>query len=433
MMKVLFRIELKFILIWSLFAAAYSLSGQTQNWQIVSSRMPVPVAGAQAVIHDSIIYIMGGYNGPPSSISNQNIIQEYHPADDIWTIRQDTLQSGRVGFVADTYNNAAFYAGGVFETTGLPYLFSIEKWDFFNPTSIFNFDSQFNRIYATGLVHGDKIYLIGGYPLGNNPPTLKYLIEYDLNTATITYEEDSLFQNQPLPYQQMSAVIGDDIYIFGGSQFGVYRTVFKFNTISKEITTVQPMKSVRAGGCAVSTSDDRIYLIGGYTESQQAVDSVVIFTPNIGVSQYSVRPSLNIPRQDLTAVNFYGTIYVFGGLDASGAFLPFIERLDVATSVNPIEPPVIKGFSLQQNFPNPFNPSTVIPYQLGKSTRVRINVISTLGQHISTLVDKTQQPGSYEVKWDGRDNQGTSVSSGIYLYKLTTEYFTDSKKMILIR
>jgi len=432
-MEVLFRIKLKLILICLLFAAAYSLSGQTQNWQIASGRMPIPVAGAQAVIHDSLIYIMGGYNGPPGSISNQNIIQEYHPVDDIWIIKQDTLQSGRIGFVADIYDNAAFYAGGVFQSTGFPYLFSIGRWDFFNPPSIFNFDSQFNRIYATGLAHGDKIYLIGGYPVGNNPPALKYLIEYNLNTATITFEEDSLFQNQLLPYQQMSAVIGDDIYIFGGSQFGVYRTVFKFNTISKEITTVQPMNSVRAGGSAVSTSDDKIYLIGGYTESQSAVDSVVIFTPNLGISQYSVGPSLNFPRQDLTAVNFYGTIYVFGGTDANGVFLPFTERLDVTTSVDPIEPPFVRGFSLQQNFPNPFNPSTIIPYQLGKSTRVRIDIISALGQHIITLVERTQQPGSYEVKWDGKDNQGSLVSSGIYLYKLTTEYFTDSKKMILIR
>jgi len=89
-MKGLFRIKLKLVLIW-LFAAAYSVSGQTQNWQILSSSMPIPVAGAQAVIHDSLIYIMGGYNGPPGSFSNQNVIQEYNPADDIWIIHQDTM------------------------------------------------------------------------------------------------------------------------------------------------------------------------------------------------------------------------------------------------------------------------------------------------------------------------------------------------------
>jgi hypothetical protein len=376
---------------------------------------------------------MGGYNGPPGSFSNQNIIQEYHPDDDIWIIQQDTLQSRRAGFVADTYNNVAFYVGGVFRSTGFPHLFSIERWDFFNPPSIFNFNAQFNRIYATGLVHGDKAYLIGGYPIGNDPPILKYLIEYDLNTATVTYEEDSLFQNQLLPYQQMSAVIGDDIYIFGGSQFGVYRTAYKFNTISKEITTVQPMRSVRAGGSAVSVGDDSIYLIGGYTESQPAVDSVMIFTPDPGTNQYSVGPPLNFTRQDLMAVNFYGTIYVFGGMDVNGVFLPFTEKLDVLTSVDPVKPPVAEGFFLQQNYPNPFNPSTVIPYQLGKSARVRIDIFSTLGQHINTLVNEIQQSGSYEVKWNGKDSRGTPVSSGVYLYKLTTEYFTDSQKMILIR
>ncbi|NIT59936.1 MAG: T9SS type A sorting domain-containing protein [Aliifodinibius sp.] len=429
----LIKYKIKYALILWLIVVVCSLHGQPQNWQILSSRMPVPVAGAQAVVHDSLVYIMGGHNGPPGAFSNQNIIQEYHPADDFWILLQDTMRGRRSGFVADTYDNTAYYTGGIFQSTGFPHLFSMERWNFHPIPAIYHFNSQFNRVYATGLVHGDKLYLIGGYPIGNNPPQLNYLIEFDIDSATVTFEEDSLFQNQLQPYQQMSAVIDDDIYIFGGSQFGVYRTVYKFNTITKEITTVQPMNSVRAGGSAVSVNNDRIYIIGGYTESQPAVDSVVIFRPTQGVSQFSAGPSLNFPRQDLTAVNFYGTIYVFGGMDSNGLFLSFTERLDVSTPVEPTEPTIVKGFSLQQNYPNPFNASTIISYHLGQYTPVRIDIFSVTGQHIKTLVERKQSPGSHKIRWDGKDSRGNSVSSGIYLYKLTTEYFTDSKKMIVIQ
>ena len=90
-------------------------------------------------------------------------------------------------------------------------------------------------------------------------------------------------------------------------------------------------------------------------------------------------------------------------------------------------------FSLEQNYPNPFNPETKITYQIPKISRVTIKIYNILGQEVRTLVDKEQNMGEYKVIWDGKNNSGNPVSSGIYIYQLRTKDFINSKRMILLR
>ena len=91
-------------------------------------------------------------------------------------------------------------------------------------------------------------------------------------------------------------------------------------------------------------------------------------------------------------------------------------------------------FSLEQNYPNPFNPATSISYQLPKSGSVQLTIYNLMGQHIRTLVNAYQPTGTYQVKWDGRDESGTHVSSGIYFYQLKAQNdFIETKKMMMMR
>lgn len=92
-----------------------------------------------------------------------------------------------------------------------------------------------------------------------------------------------------------------------------------------------------------------------------------------------------------------------------------------------------QSFSLNQNYPNPFNATTVIEYALPKDTRVNITIYNILGRKVKTLVDEFQLVGSKKVIWDGRNNQGDKVASGVYFLRMRTEEFTKSKKMILIK
>jgi hypothetical protein len=90
-------------------------------------------------------------------------------------------------------------------------------------------------------------------------------------------------------------------------------------------------------------------------------------------------------------------------------------------------------FSLSQNYPNPFNPSTLIKYALKKDVKVSINVYNILGQKVKTLVNEYQNAGYKSIIWDGRNDNGKTVSSGIYIYKIIAGDFVDKKKMVIIK
>ena len=85
-------------------------------------------------------------------------------------------------------------------------------------------------------------------------------------------------------------------------------------------------------------------------------------------------------------------------------------------------------FALYQNYPNPFNPTTTIRYSIPKESRVSIKIFDLLGNEIMTLLDEEKSPGNYEIEVDSKN-----LASGVYVYKLQTRIFAESKKMILLR
>ena len=93
----------------------------------------------------------------------------------------------------------------------------------------------------------------------------------------------------------------------------------------------------------------------------------------------------------------------------------------------------LKGFHLYQNYPNPFNPETVIAYELKGTAFVILKLYGLMGEEVMTLVNENQTAGNYQVVWNGRDNFGKEVSSGVYFYRLITDTFSQTRKMILIR
>ncbi|MGH1365584.1 MAG: choice-of-anchor B family protein [Calditrichia bacterium] len=90
-------------------------------------------------------------------------------------------------------------------------------------------------------------------------------------------------------------------------------------------------------------------------------------------------------------------------------------------------------FELLANYPNPFNPTTSIPYRVAEAGKVTLIIYNSLGQHVRTLVNATQQSGSYSAVWDGRDDSGEEVVSGIYLYRLQENSQSRTRKMVLLK
>ncbi len=92
-----------------------------------------------------------------------------------------------------------------------------------------------------------------------------------------------------------------------------------------------------------------------------------------------------------------------------------------------------ESFDLQQNYPNPFNPSTTIHFNLPRQAAVNLAVYNSLGQLIQILVNQSLPAGQHEVAWDGRDISGSMVSSGLYFYRIESEQFRQTRRMLLIR
>lgn len=90
-------------------------------------------------------------------------------------------------------------------------------------------------------------------------------------------------------------------------------------------------------------------------------------------------------------------------------------------------------YGLFQNYPNPFNPEAEIRFQVPKASHVILKVYNLIGQDVRTLIDHNYSAGSHSVRWDGRDNQGRAVASGVYLYRMQAGGFTEVKKMNLLR
>ncbi|MCP4581732.1 MAG: T9SS type A sorting domain-containing protein, partial [candidate division Zixibacteria bacterium] len=86
------------------------------------------------------------------------------------------------------------------------------------------------------------------------------------------------------------------------------------------------------------------------------------------------------------------------------------------------------SFSLEQNFPNPFNSQTQIRYSIPNESDVRMDIYDILGKRIETLIDKRQRPGTYSIDWDASE-----YSSGVYFYKLTTGDSSSTKRMTLVK
>jgi hypothetical protein len=91
-------------------------------------------------------------------------------------------------------------------------------------------------------------------------------------------------------------------------------------------------------------------------------------------------------------------------------------------------------FGLSQNYPNPFNPSTVIRFDLPKEAPVTLEIYNILGVKVRTLMSgEAASAGRYTAVWDGRDESGATVTTGVYLYRIIAGDFHASKKMMLLK
>lgn len=116
-----------------------------------------------------------------------------------------------------------------------------------------------------------------------------------------------------------------------------------------------------------------------------------------------------------------------------GCVINGIPYGDLLTGIKPVITALPETVLLWQNYPNPFNPTTTIVYQLPSASQVKLTVCNILGQEVITLVNARKLAGEHQVVWNGRDGRGRAAPSGVYIYTIQTEEFSQSRKMLLIR
>ncbi len=113
----------------------------------------------------------------------------------------------------------------------------------------------------------------------------------------------------------------------------------------------------------------------------------------------------------------------------AGGYMGYIANFGgIVTEIEPVSNIIPSEFKLEQNYPNPFNPKTIIKFQITELSDSKLIVYDILGKEVATLLNENLQPGSYEISFEG-----IALPSGVYFYRLETEKFAETKKMILIK
>ena len=120
--------------------------------------------------------------------------------------------------------------------------------------------------------------------------------------------------------------------------------------------------------------------------------------------------------------------------DGRGLYRIIVGKEEYAKENSEKIPLVPLEYTLFQNYPNPFNSTTNIMYNLREKSQVRVEVFDILGRRVKVLLNNEfQNPGTHNLMWDGKNTNGNYTSSGIYIYRINANDFTNSKMMVLLK
>jgi len=144
-------------------------------------------------------------------------------------------------------------------------------------------------------------------------------------------------------------------------------------------------------------------------------------------NEYARVVSIAFQKQNFDTVHQTVQIWPDSTVTISIALDPIVGIVDSENNL------LASEFELFQNYPNPFNPETAIEYYLPQSTAIRLEILNLLGQIVRTLVAGQRPAGNHWTLWDGKDDSGREVASGVYIYRLVAGKYRESRKMMLLK
>ncbi|NOZ61973.1 MAG: T9SS type A sorting domain-containing protein [Calditrichaeota bacterium] len=269
-----------------------------------------------------------------------------------------------------------------------------------------------------GVTPGDALYIFRAYLNGKNPP-LDCL-------PTNGFSGDSNTVKRNIWFEKIAS--SDSLTM----TFGVF---------------VDSAVQMDAFGIDIGFPDHLLKFVaaqaGEVTETWQEFDAAEPFAGVIRLGGFTGDNVSGHDKHLLAKLQFQPRDQAYGGGEIWAMnFKDDVEKAESAplhfdltpTSINaPEEAQKIDGYFLEQNYPNPFNMETRINYQLAAPGRVEISIFNTMGQKVRTLVSADQTVGVHELVWDGKNDAGHVLSSGVYLIKMFVNHFRLSRKILLMK
>ena len=194
-----------------------------------------------------------------------------------------------------------------------------------------------------------------------------------------------------------------------------------------------PGSPVRVGQLNESATVHNIYVIG---------DLAYVAYYSAGFRVYDIsnptQPSLagQYDTSKRTGEGFIGAIGAYVYLPSGNILVCDIENGLFVFTVTPVtltERSAGGAFHLKQNVPNPFNPSTRIPFELTRGGRVTISIFDVAGRRVRSLLDRDFPAGTHQTGWDGRDDAGRLAASGVYFYRMQSGSHSETRRMVLVK
>ncbi|HEX2983718.1 MAG TPA: kelch repeat-containing protein, partial [Ignavibacteriales bacterium] len=365
----------------------------TKQWAESDTSLPVPLYDFSPIQVEDKIYITGGWM--PGGVSSAMYI--YDP-------EMDTIGRGAdipiitVGFVIGSYADSLIYVMG--GGTNIPkvqiYNIKSNSWKEGTPYPK-------GALFAYGGICGSKIVLPGKSPL----------YDFYLDSASATY---------------IGEINPNDPYTISWKKGKDYPSQAYYGISAGAWQGRQRKFVCLIGGCYASNSiSNDVWIYDVEKDNWYAAPNQLVPTTNSSNLVFVVR-------------NDSLFMAALGGYNNSEGFLDKNEWLyigrpsdldssDIGTAEEPNSPvPVL--YSLSQNYPNPFNPSTTIKYSIAEAGKVELKIYNMLGQEITTLVNEMKNAGQYEVKFNAA---GINLSSGVYIYRIKSGSFVQTKKLMLIK
>jgi hypothetical protein len=256
------------------------------------------------------------------------------------------------------------------------------------------------------------------FPIGftNEEKTGYYLIiDRNLNS---TYIFNPINGNEfSIPVKNQGAIHFDDsIFVLPANDFKYYG----YSSISNSVVS---HPSIYYSSTAQS---DRVII--RYSPLNSNDPSHLLYDGSLGIFVTLSTNTQNHGSRILTAVGIKTALTVY-----DKGYLIAYDPTEITGVDEENEVVALNNFQLYQNYPNPFNPSTTIKYNILESGRATLKIYDLLGREIKTLVNEDQINGKYQVLWNGENNFGSNVSSGVYFYQLKAGDFIQTKKMIYLK